>query len=121
MKNLRRANNKRWIPQQRLWLILLVAAFVLAPLLVPVTHAATITVNSLNDPGDGTCNVSECTLREAIAAASSGDTINFSVTGTLTLTSTLTIDRTLTINGPGPGTLAISRGAGAFSSLGLVE
>jgi len=30
---------------------------------------ATYTVNSTADPGDGTCDGTECTLREAIAAA----------------------------------------------------
>jgi CSLREA domain-containing protein len=51
------------------------------------THAATrppFTVNSTNDPGDGTCNATECTLREAINAANAAkgsDTIAFSIPG----------------------------------------
>jgi CSLREA domain-containing protein len=36
---------------------------------VPNTQAATITVNSSNDPGDGVCDENECTLREAIQLA----------------------------------------------------
>ena len=44
-------------------------------------HAATITVTSTADSGAGT-------LRDALASASDGDTIDFSVTGTITLTST---------------------------------
>ena len=45
-----------------------------------VTQAATLTVTNLSDRGAGS-------LRQAIADAASGDTINFSVTGTITLTS----------------------------------
>ena len=63
--------------------------------------ANTITVTNTNDSGDGS-------LRAAIAAANSGDTINFGVTGTITLTSTLNIASGITINGPGPSNLAIS-------------
>ena len=45
------------------------------------THATTLTVNSKNDSG-GTCPGADCTLRQAIAAGVSGDTINFNVIGT---------------------------------------
>ena len=38
----------------------------------------TWTVNSLADPGDGTCDDTECTFREAIDAAASGDKVVFS-------------------------------------------
>ena len=51
-----------------------------------------LNVNSLADPGDGTCDVLECTLREAIneANANAGpDVIDFSVTGTINLTGAL--------------------------------
>lgn len=44
--------------------------------------AATFTVNSRNDPGDGTCNAAECTLREAITAANAtpgADAIVFNI------------------------------------------
>ena len=37
----------------------------------------TWTVNTLADPGDGTCDDTECTLREAIEAAASGDNVVF--------------------------------------------
>ena len=45
-----------------------------------VVHGATLTVTNLNDTGAGS-------LRQAIADASPGDTIDFAVTGTITLTS----------------------------------
>lgn len=72
----------------------------LAVLSAPV-FASTITVTTTADSGPGS-------LREAITNASSGDTINFSVTGTIALGSELLISQNLTINGPGATSLAIS-------------
>ncbi|MGD8782635.1 MAG: choice-of-anchor Q domain-containing protein [Ignavibacteria bacterium] len=63
--------------------------------------AATITVTNTNDSGTGS-------LRQAITNATSGDVIEFSVTGTITLSSQLTIGKNLTINGPGASALTIS-------------
>lgn len=73
-----------------------------------VSQAATLTVNSLLDYNDGVWGNGYDTLREAIAHASPGDTINFSVTGTITLLSELLIDKDLTITGPGEANLTIS-------------
>jgi len=54
-------------------------------------------------------NLSAGSLRQAIANATNGGTINFSVTGTITLTNSLpAIFKSLTINGPGAGSLTIS-------------
>jgi hypothetical protein len=63
----------------------------------------TITVTNMLDSGPGS-------LRDAIATAAPGDTINFSLASpaTITLASTLTISSNLTISGPGASSLAIS-------------
>ena len=85
-----------------------------APAPVPARAFVTLTgpvVNSAADPGDGTCDVAECTLREAIAAAYAGDVITFDPAldgATIGLGgSQLMIDRDLTIAGPGAGKLTI--------------
>jgi ribosomal protein L6P/L9E len=65
---------------------------------------STFTVANLHDSGSGS-------LRSAIAAASSGDTINFArgLRGTITLTSgELSITDSVTINGPGANELSVS-------------
>jgi CSLREA domain-containing protein len=72
-----------------------------------------VTVNSTADPGDGTCDQTECTLREAIDSVADGGTINFSPLfnnpQTITLNGTeLLIDKSLTISGPGADKLTIS-------------
>ena len=57
-------------------------------------------VNSLADPGDGTCTNSECTLREAIAAAQNGERVTFksNLSGTIAVTAgALVVDKSLTI------------------------
>jgi hypothetical protein len=65
------------------------------------TRAATITVTNTNDSGAGS-------LRQALAEVSDGDTINFTVNGTITLTSgVLTVDEDVTISGPGANQLSI--------------
>ena len=65
--------------------------------------AATRTVTNTSDSGPGS-------LRDAIAAASPGDTIEFDLTcpATIDLSSTLSITKDLTIRGPGSSELAIS-------------
>ena len=65
------------------------------------TQAATITVTNTNDSGAGS-------LRQAIADAVNGDTIDFGVTGTITLTTgELLVDKSITIHGPGPDHLTV--------------
>lgn len=64
----------------------------------------TWTVTTLDDPGVGVCDDTECTLREAIAAAASGDNVIFedSLQGDILLAAgQLNIDKSLTIDGGG--------------------
>jgi predicted outer membrane repeat protein len=64
-------------------------------------HAATITVTNTNDSGPGS-------LRQALANANNGDTIDFAVTGTISLTGGgLLIAKNVTISGPGADQLSI--------------
>jgi len=75
-----------------------------------VAAAAQRVVNSLADPGDGTCNARECTLREALNDPGSTE-ISFAsgLTGALTLAApgagggTLVIGHDLAITGPSGG------------------
>ncbi len=65
-------------------------------------QADTLTVSNLNDSGPGS-------LRDQVAAAAPGDTIDFAVTGTITLTSgTIDIAKNLTITGQGASSLALN-------------
>jgi CSLREA domain-containing protein len=86
---------------------LLVSLLLLALFWVAEARAATTrTVTTLADTVDA--NDGLRSLREAISASVSGDTINFSVTGTITLAGELSIQRALTITGPGARKLTIS-------------
>ena len=63
--------------------------------------ARVLTVAKTDDTSDGVCDA-DCSLREAIAAANSGDTVMIPAgTYTLTLGSQLTIDKSLTLSGAG--------------------
>ncbi|MBX3065176.1 MAG: CSLREA domain-containing protein [Anaerolineae bacterium] len=95
-------------------LLIYLALGILISGLLPLTNvqvrAAEFVVTKLADTSDGTCD-SDCSLREAIAAAATDSTITFagSLTGTITLAGTeLLIDKHLTISGPGADVLAIS-------------
>jgi len=66
-------------------------------------RAATITVINTNDSSSGS-------LRQALADANDGDTIDFSVTGTITLTTgQLVAGKSVTISGPGANQLTVQR------------
>ena len=70
-----------------------------------IVEAATITVTSTADSGQNT-------LRAALASATDGDTINFSLTypATVTLTSgQLVVDKNVMISGPGADQLTVQR------------
>ncbi len=82
--------------------VVFIAVFMIGLFIQPIAHAATITVTNLSDSGAGS-------LRQAIANATAGDTIDFSVTGTITLTSgQLMIDKDMIIDGPGSANLTVS-------------
>ena len=71
------------------------AGFAAALLASPAARAATLAVTSLADSGAGT-------LRAQITAASAGDTIIFSLSGTITLTTgVLSLSQNLAIDGSG--------------------
>ena len=74
---------------------------------LPVQTTATRVVNSLADPGDGTCTPAQCTLREAIAdSTTTSITFTAGLTGPIVLARTsqgggvLDITHSLTITGP---------------------
>lgn len=88
---------------------LVLAGSVLVIVASSASLAATDKVTSLADDG------SSGTLRFVMASASPGDTIVFTVTGTITLTQgDLEINKTLIISGPGAANLTIN-GAGTFT------
>jgi hypothetical protein len=73
-------------------------------------HAATITVTNTNDGGPGS-------LRQALAIAQDGDTIQFSVTGTIILTSgplSVPESKVINISGPGASALVVNGNATTF-------
>lgn len=78
-----------------------------------LTVPTVYTVTKVADTNDGTCN-SDCSLREAIAAAGDGDLIRFASplfdsSQTITLGgSALAISKSVTIEGPGAERLSIS-------------
>src|SRR5258708_37957057 len=92
-------------------LFVIVCCTVLMFSLLPglVSQAATLTVNTSGD-GAGSCPTT-CTLRAAVIAAASGDTIKFKngLASPIVLTGgEIGINKALTITGPGATTLTIS-------------
>ncbi len=81
----------------------------------PCLAATTWTVDFLADENDGACVVADCSLREALAGAGSGDTIEFALPGsppwTIRLTTALgplAVGTAVTIEGPGAASLTLS-------------
>jgi hypothetical protein len=88
------------------------AATILSCAATGALGASTVTVTSLADSGPGT-------LREALSVATSGDTIDFAVTGTITVLSPLTTSESVSIVGPGVSQLTIAGGVGVEWSFDL--
>jgi CSLREA domain-containing protein len=84
----------------------------LVALVVPaVAQASTLTVTTTADPVGGVCTLGSCSLRQAIMASASGDTITFAqgLTGTIGLTTgPLSVTHALTITGPAAASLTVS-------------
>ncbi len=87
----------------RILFLVLVAFLVSAVWSAPV-RAATVTVTDCSAPSGAVGR-----LVETMTAASAGDTVNFSCSGTITISTTLTLDKNLTIDGSGQ-TVTISGG-----------
>ena len=84
-------------------------------------QATVYTVNSTADTSDGNCNVANCTLREAVTAAQSGDVINFSAPfntpQTISLQTALPlIENSITIQGTGAHLLTVRRDPAAATN-----
>src|SRR4051794_29937778 len=95
-------NTDRSNPSVHLFILLALLAALLGNTIgVIPAYASTVTVTKIADTNDGVCD-SDCSLREAIAAASAGNTITFDSSlsgGTIHLASTLTIAQNMTIDG----------------------
>lgn len=86
-------------------------ATAVAPQFAQAAPDAIITVNNLNDSGPGS-------LRQAISDANLGDTIAFSVSGTIVLSSELLITKSLTIDGGGDITVSGNNAVRVFNIMG---
>jgi len=83
------------------------------PTTTPTPVIAALVVNTNADGDDGTCDVANCTLREAIDQANNIPGIGAiafapNVVGTIVLSGELAISDDLVINGPGAATLTVS-------------
>ncbi len=97
-----------------------IGAYEYNPSTVPVISSAhvyntpDIIVTRLDDTNSGTCTSgTDCSLRQAVALSTSGQTIGFAsgLTGTLMLDGFITVDHPITISGPGEKLITISGNA----------
>lgn len=74
-----------------------------------VDYLPPLVVDVTADTNDGVCVQGACSLRDALSAAISGDTITFNLPNpsTITLTSLIDINRDVTITGPGADRLNV--------------
>ena len=98
MKKNRTAQSAFFNLRARIWLALFCSVSMSA-------YADIVTVTNTNDSGSGS-------LRQALADANDGDTINFAIAGTIGLTSgELLVSRSITISGPGATNLGVNANA----------
>ncbi len=74
-----------------------------------IVRADSLTVDTMIDENDGSC-ADDCSLRDAIAVANGGDTINFGISGTMVISSTLgqlSINKDLILVAPVAGNITI--------------
>ncbi len=77
------------------------------------SYASTLTITKTDDTNDGSCDAADCSLREAVLAASPDDTIGFSALfnspqTVILAAGQITIDKSLTITGTGQNLVTIS-------------
>lgn len=89
------------LPNRCLWLVVITmtAMMVTSLILVQPVYAQGPVVDTATDENDGSCADGDCSLRDAIATANSGETITFAGSLTIYLDSELSITDTLTIDG----------------------
>ena len=83
------------------WLVVIAIVSLLASIFAPRAFAQGPVVDTAIDENDGSCMDGDCSLRDAIATANSGETITFAGNFTIYLDSTLQISKTLAIDGSG--------------------
>src|SRR5688572_8218648 len=97
-----------WRRQMGLGMVVLLIAALGGLQSAAPARAATLTVDTVQDLAAPGCAPSPCSLRQALARASAGDTIQFSVAGVIPLQhGQLNVNQNVTIQGPGPNVLAI--------------
>lgn len=99
------------------FLLAVVVTGLSGPAAAPAAAQTTWTVDLLGDENDGACTPGDCSLREAVAAAASGDTVVFDLPGSPPWTLRLAtgaglgpigISQAVAILGPGSAELTIS-------------
>jgi CSLREA domain-containing protein len=92
------------------------------PVLFLSAESYDLVVNALDDTDDGECNEAHCSLREAVQAVGTGQTIGFSVTGTIEIAETIELPALkVRIAGPGAEVLELDWVGGLGSLIRIPE